>query len=399
MMQITDPAREEQIPALLRLGFRPFFLAGALFSLISLLLWGMFLFHGLDLEPYGGMLWWHMHEMIFGFTLAIIAGFLLTAVQTWTGLPGLKGVQLALLFSLWLAGRILLLFPGSISQLLIASIDVAFPLVTAALMANYVIRVKMWRNLVFTPVLLMMALANALMHAGVITGDFTQAYQGAYGSIFLITLLMVILGGRVIPFFTSNKLGLPPVTRYKVIELGSIVPLVLLTVLVLAGLAEKLALLSALCALLAGIANLIRVATWRGQKTLSIPLLWSLHAAYLFIVIGLLLAFLHYAGAPVAPTIMIHALTVGGIGGLVLAMISRVSLGHTGRPLQSGKAINLAFGLIIAAAIARLMPAVLPYQYDIWLMISITLWLTAYGIFFVVYLPVLSRPRVDGRPG
>ncbi|WP_281645202.1 NnrS family protein [Parendozoicomonas sp. Alg238-R29] len=399
MMQISDPTLEERIPALFRLGFRPFFLAGVLFSMISLMLWGLSLFGSLTLQPYGGMLWWHMHEMVFGFTMAIIAGFLLTAVQTWTGVPAIKGKPLMLLFGLWLAGRVLLLVPGSVPLMLIAGIDIAFPVITAALMASYVIRVKMWRNLMFTPVLLLMALASGIMHAGVIAGDYTLAWQGAYGSIYLVALLMAILGGRVIPFFTANRLKLPKPETNKPRELGSIIPLVLLTLLMLSGTDDQFPQLTGFIALIAAIANLSRLTSWQGRKTLRIPLLWSLHLSYLFIVLGLFLAFLHYMDTGVTSSIMIHALTVGGIGGLILAMISRVSLGHTGRPLKTGKTIALSFILIAAAAIVRILPALLPLQTNLWLMISITLWLMAYGIFFVIYLPILSRPRVDGKSG
>ena len=399
MLQISDPDQQESTPAFFRLAFRPFFLAGALFSAISLALWGLTLFYGIRFLPYGGIVWWHMHEMLFGFTLAIIAGFLLTAVQTWTGIKSIKGLPLAGLFALWLSARVLLLFPDVISPLIVAALDVAFPLLTAALMASYVISKRMWRNLIFTPVLLFMAAANAMMYAGVMNQDFALAYQGAYAGVYLIAFLMVVLGGRVIPFFTANKLGFTKAEPIKQLELAAIVPLGLIVVMMLFGLDDRFPLVTAVLAGVCFVANLVRFWRWRGYESFSVPLLWSLHGAYLFIVAGLLLMALHYAGLPVEATIMVHAMTVGGIGGLVLAMIARVSLGHTGRPLKAGMPVQLAFLLILMAAVVRLLPSVFPAFYTVFILTSICLWVLAYGIFFVIYMPILSSPRVDGKDG
>ncbi|WP_211829511.1 NnrS family protein [Kistimonas asteriae] len=399
MHQIIDRQQAARLHPLLRLGFRPFFLAGALFSIACLVPWGFYLLNGTDLSPYGGMLWWHMHEMVFGFSSAIIAGFLLTAVQTWTGIPGLKGMPLAALVLLWLAGRLLLVTPGNVPPLMIALVDCAFPLVTAFIMARYVIRVKMWRNLVFTPVLLLMSLASARMYYGQMSGDYSHVTGGAYSGVYLITLLMVVLGGRVIPFFTAKGTGTLQAEKRQWVEACAIIPLIIMALLVVSGLSGWLPWLVALCAAIALTANLIRFLSWRSLLTLGTPLLWSLHGAYAFILLGLLLTVMHYAGLPVPATSMIHALTLGGIGGLILAMMARVSLGHTGRPLVTGKAMALAFFLILMSAIIRLSAGLLTTgTVHAWLS-SIALWVSAYGIFFIVYLPMLSKPRVDGAPG
>ncbi|MRI31473.1 NnrS family protein [Endozoicomonas sp. OPT23] len=399
MMQINDPAVQETTTPLFRLAFRPFFLGGALFSVISLLLWGGSLFYGARFTPYGGIVWWHMHEMIFGFTLAIIAGFLLTAVQTWTGIKSIKGMPLAAFCLLWLAARVMLLFPDAVNPWLAGIVDIAFPLVTAGLMANCVLRKKMWKNLVFAPVLLLMTLASGMMHWGVINQDYALAHQGAYGGVYLIALLMVILGGRVIPFFTVNKMGFEKSVPSKPRELCAIIPLALIVLMMLSGLNNQLPMAVAVLAGVSFVANLLRMVSWKGWKTTPVPLLWSLHVAYLFIVLGLLFMAMHYAGLAIEPTIMIHAMTVGGIGGLVLAMISRVSLGHTGRPLNAGMPIQFAFLMIVMAAVVRLLPTFMPSLYNSLVLTSICLWSLAYGIFFIVYLPILSQPRVDGNPG
>lgn len=404
MQPIIDRQQQEKITPLLRLGFRPFFLAGALFSIACLIPWGIYLQNGSGFAPYGGMLWWHMHEMIFGFSSAIIAGFLLTAVQTWTGIPGLKGMPLAALFLLWLAGRVVLVAPGNIPPMLTAIIDCSFPVVTAALMARYVIQAKMWRNLIFTPVLLLMSLASLRMHFGLINGgqinvDYRFVIEGAYSGVYLITLLMVVLGGRVIPFFTAKGTGTKQAAPRKWVEVCAIIPLLLMTLLLLAGFSAQLSWLMALLAAVAFAANLTRFLSWNSRLTVKNSLLWSLHGAYVFILMGLLLTTLHYAGLPVASTTMIHALTVGGIGGLILAMIARVSLGHTGRTLKAPKAITLAFALIMASAIIRITANLIPSGTPHAWLTSVVLWVCAYGIFLIVYLPILSRARTDGAPG
>ncbi len=193
--------------AFIRLAFRPFFLLGALFSLLSLLVWLAFWHGNLWLTPYGGMLWWHQHEMLFGFGSAIIAGFLLTAVQNWTGRPGLSGWPLLALVSLWLTARLLLAYAAHLPAWWLLLIDGAFLPLVALAMAKPVITVRMWRNLMFVPVLLALALTNIAMHVGVITGNALLIREAGHLAILIITLVMVLLGGRVIPFLRRANWG------------------------------------------------------------------------------------------------------------------------------------------------------------------------------------------------
>ncbi|SHE30870.1 uncharacterized protein involved in response to NO [Modicisalibacter ilicicola DSM 19980] len=387
-----------------RLAFRPLFLLGTLFSLLAMLVWGGFWHGTLLLEPLGGMIWWHQHEMLFGFVAAIAAGFLLTAVQNWTGQPSLKGWPLLGLVAVWLAGRLLLAFPqalGNLDPLLIALVDLAFLPLVAAVMARLVIRVKQWRNLIFLPVLTLLVIANVLMHAGMLHGDGELVRQGAYLAVLLISQLMIILGGRVIPFFTSLRLKRQkpqPVPMLEKLAIGSVVALVAILLLAVVGLAVP-PIVTAVIALLAGLANLLRLARWEGWRTLHEPLLWGLHASYGFVALG----FLMYALAAMnllPATLAVHALTMGGMSTMILAMISRVSLGHTGRPIETLPGIGLALGLMLAATVLRaLIPAIWPQVTHWMLSLSILLWCLAYATFLMLYTRPLLSARVDGKDG
>jgi uncharacterized protein involved in response to NO len=194
-------------PALFRLAFRPFFLLGSLFSIISLTLWAASITGHLNLAVYGGPLWWHVHEMLFGFVSAIVVGFLLTAVRTWTGQPGLKGASLACLVVLWLAGRLVLFLPAVIPLWVAALTDLAFLPLAALVLARPVVRVRQWRNIVFVPLLLAMTAANAGMHWAVLTGNPDIQYLAGNAMVMFVTLLMTIMAGRVVPMFTANGTG------------------------------------------------------------------------------------------------------------------------------------------------------------------------------------------------
>ena len=191
MQPIADNAKLDKIPAIFQLGFRIFFLSGSLFGVISLFLWGSQLFHGIAIRPMGGSFWWHSHEMVFGFSIAIIAGFLLTAVQTWTSIPSVKGRNLSLLFVVWLSARLLLLFPGTIPMQVISAIDLAFlPLVAFAL-GYPIIRIKQWRNLIFVPILLLLFIENFIVHRGLWIEQPTMARDGIWSAVLTVILLII----------------------------------------------------------------------------------------------------------------------------------------------------------------------------------------------------------------
>ncbi|MDR5866852.1 NnrS family protein [Halomonas koreensis] len=386
---------------LARLAFRPFFLLAALFGMAALLVWLAFWHGDILLRPLGGMLWWHQHEMLFGFAAAVVAGFLLTAVQNWTGRPSLRGWPLLGLVALWLAGRGLLAFPQGLPPALIAAVDLLFLPLVAAVLARLVIAARRWRNLVFLPALGLLTLANLAMHLGVANGDAALVRQGAHLAVLLIAGLMVVLGGRVIPMFTANRLGRPkpaPCPRLEGLTLGSLLALVLVQLAVMAGAPLPGGLHAGLLGL-AALANGLRLARWGGHRTLGEPLLWSLHASYAAIPLGLAMWALAALGA-FRVELAVHALTIGGMGTMMLAMMARVSLGHTGRPIACLPGIGVALGMLLVAAVVRapvlaLFPAITHLTYSL----GIILWCLAYAIFLLHYVVPLTTPRVDGQDG
>ncbi|UYG07665.1 NnrS family protein [Halomonas sp. M4R1S46] len=386
---------------LARLAFRPFFLLASLFGVVALMVWLAFWHGDVLLRPQGGLLWWHQHEMLFGFAAAVVAGFLLTAVQNWTGLPSLRGWPLLGLVALWLAGRVLLAMPLGLPPLLPALVDLAFLVVVAAVMARLVIAARRWRNLVFLPALGLLVLANLAMHLGVLQGDAVLIRQGAYLAVLLITALMVVIGGRVIPMFTANRLGRAkpaPLPWLERLTLGSMAALVLAQLAAVLGLSLPGAGLAGLTGL-AALANTLRLARWDGLHTLREPLLWGLHASYAFLCLGLAMWALAALGA-FRVELAVHALTIGGMGTMMLAMMARVSLGHTGRAIESLPGIGVALALLIAAAVLRspvlaLFPGISHWTYNL----GIIFWCLAYAIFLLHYALPLSTARLDGKDG
>lgn len=397
MLNIEEPASSNTVTPLLRLAFRPLFLGGSIFSAIAMLLWLALLQGWLQITPYGNTLLWHGHEMLFGFVAAIILGFLLTAVQNWTGITGIKGRPLLILAGLWLTARVLML--QNQWQPLTALIDLAFIPLGGYFLARPLVQIRQYRNLIFIPVLLAMLLANGAFHYGVIYDQPIISQQALQLMIWLVVLIMTILGGRVIPFFTANGTQTPKANPSKIIELSTIVSTILLVLVMGLGIRLEPPIITGVL-IITGLLHLIRFAKWRFWITFSVPLLWSLHAAYAFIPLGILaIAFsfnsewLNYATA-------LHALTAGAMGTMIISMMARVSLGHTGRPLQPAPIMSLAFTAIISAALTRVIgawifPSLTPQT---WL-IAALLWCLGYGLFALIYWPILSQPRADGRQG
>ncbi len=401
MMQITDLQKEQKITPLLRLGFRPFFLSGALFSVIAITLWLLMYKGAVNLAPLGGGYWWHIHEMIFGFGCAIIAGFLLTAVQNWTGVRGAQGSTLLILFLLWLAGRVVVLFPDLLGDALTTIIDLSFLPVVAFVLGKPIIAIKQYRNLFFVPLLMLFTIANGEMHLAIYYPDTFTITFAAYAGVMLVTFLMSVMAGRVVPMFTANGTQTPKATALPWLDKATngSVGIAMLSLLLqpVVGFSETF---FGVILIIAGIFQTMRWLRWRPWITLGVPLLWSIHISIKFIAYGLILLGMSYLIAEIPSNHIWHLLTVGGMGGLILAMISRVSLGHTGRPLSPPKAMTLAYILITLAALVRALgPWILPEKTMIFIDISGTFWLLAFGIFVVTYGPMLISARKDGRPG
>ena len=401
MMQITDLQKEQKIPPLFRLGFRPFFLSGAIFSIVAITIWLLILKGALNFTPLGGGYWWHIHEMIFGFGCAIVAGFLLTAVQNWTGVRGAQGNILIILLALWLLGRISLLFPAFFGETLSMIIDLSFLPVVAFILAKPIIAIKQYRNLFFIPLLLLFTIANLEMHLAIINPQTFSINLSGYAAVLLITFLISVMAGRVTPMFTANGTQTDKATPAPWLDKltnGSLA--VLMIILLLHPIVGFNSVVFGILLIAAGIFQAIRWARWKPWITLAVPLLWSLHLALKFIWFGLILLGISYLTPEIPSNHIWHLLTIGGIGGLILAMISRVSLGHTGRPLTPPKAMSLAFILMTISALIRTFgPWLMPTATSIFIDISGFCWILSFAIFVYYYGPMLTSPRADDRPG
>ena len=392
---LVQPIDSRPRQAVWGLGFRPFFLGGSLFALLALLLWAGVLAGALAPTPAGGMLAWHRHEMLFGFAAAIIAGFLLTAVQNWSGIPGLSGRALQGLFMLWLLGRAswFLPLPGS----LLVMVEGSFlPLVALAL-ARPIVQRRLRNNYPIVGLVVLIAACQWLTLAGWLRQDELWQRRGVFAGLWLVAAMMTVLGGRVIPMFTRRGLGnmsaAPPrpwLDRACLL-LSVAVPLTFATGL---GDSPHTGLAVLFFALFA--VHAARLVLWHDRGLWRVPLLWSLHLAYAWIALACLGMALWHAGMAVNPSLVTHALTVGAMAGLMLAMMARVSLGHTGRPLQVPASIAWAFALMQMASVARV---IVPLFTPLGVSLAALCWSLALLLFLRHYLPILLRPRVDGMPG
>jgi len=400
-MQITDLQKEQKIPPFFRLGFRPFFLSGAIFSIVAITIWLLILKGALNFTPLGGGYWWHIHEMIFGFGCAIVAGFLLTAVQNWTGVRGAQGNVLIGLLALWLLGRISLLFPSFFGETLSMIIDLSFLPIVAFVLGKPIIAIKQYRNLFFIPLLLLFTIANLEMHLAIINPQTFSINLSGYAAVLLITFLISVMAGRVTPMFTANgtqTVKSTPAPWLDKLTNGSLA--VLMIILLLHPIVGFNSVIFAILLIAAGGFQAIRWARWKPWITLAVPLLWSLHLALKFIWFGLIVLGISYLLPEVPSNHIWHLLTIGGISGLILAMISRVSLGHTGRPLTPPKAMSFAFILMTISALIRTFgPWFKPTATSIFIDISGFCWILSFAIFVYYYGPMLTTARADDRPG
>jgi uncharacterized protein involved in response to NO len=391
---IEDPDRNRASRfALFALGFRPFFLLAGISAVLLVPLW-IHSFSGASAAfVYYDPLTWHGHEMLFGYSVAVIAGFLLTATQNWTGLPTANGKALVGLALVWLGGRVL---PFFAPPWLIAAVDLSFLPLLGIAIALPILRSRQRQQLVFLLVLAALTVANLMVHLQLLGFEPSSARLGLKLATYLVILLVVILGGRVIPFFTDRGLGGETSRSWKTVEILSIASLPLLVVMDLAS-APQLAI--AVLAGLAALLHAIRLYGWYQTAIWRVPLLWVLHLGYAWIVIGLLLLALGVGGY-INPLLYLHAFTLGTIGGMTLGMMARVSLGHTGRELKVGWPLSTAFALINLAAVTRIiLPLFYAQSYNLWIMLAGIFWTLAFALFLLVYAHILILPRIDGRPG
>jgi len=381
---------------LFALGFRPFFLLSGLFAILSIALWVPTFVGWLPLNSYYGQIGWHSHEMIFGYTAAVIAGFLLTSVRNWTEMTTPQGSSLAALTLIWCLGRILPFFPSALSAELIALVDLSFLPALAVGIGVPLVRRGDRRNLLFLPLIAVFWLANILVHLALLGFVPNLAHKAVILGLNLVVLLIVIMGGRVIPFFTERALQAVRIKRWNAIERLAIISVIAFTLAEFFFIDPRVA---GVFAGVAAIANGIRLGGWYTYRYWRVPLLWVLHLGYGWIVAGFMLKAGSALGV-IPPQFTVHAFSLGAIGVLTMGMMARVSLGHTGRPLKVGAGMVIAFAAVNLAAVTRgLLPILQPQWFPQVVILSGVLWLVAYAIFIVVYVPVLLQPRLDGKLG
>ena len=385
-------------PAVLSAGFRPFFLLAALWAAVAIPLW-LLIFAG-QAQVSSALLpaIWHVHEMVFGYGAAVVAGFLLTSIPNWTGRLPLQGGPLAILVLLWIAGRLAVLLSASIGATPAAALDLTFPLLFLAVVAREIVAGRNWRNLPMVAALTALFLGNLLVHLDAIGVTGTAEFGNRLG---VATLLMLIsfVGGRIVPSFTRNWLAKqrPEVASPAQFDTIDRIVLALIALTLLVWLFAGETVVAPWTELVGGIAVAARLARWRGQATRREPLLWVLHLAYGWLALGfLLLAFNGFM--PLLPeTTALHALTVGAIGTMTLAVMTRASLGHTGHPLIAGPGTTAIYVLVTIAAVTRLLAPLSEDHYLVALACSGTAWSGAFGLFVVLYAPPLMRPRAKGE--
>lgn len=381
-------------------GFRPFFLAAGLYAVIAIGAWLWILIAGA--QPFGGLpaYLWHGHEMLFGFIGAAIGGFLLTAVPSWTGTRGYAGAPLVLLAALWLAGRIAFASSAWLPWPVLAACELAYLPVLAFLIGRTLVRARN-RNFPMLVIIAALWAIDAWFLVALRRGDPALASRALVTGIGVVLLLVTIIGGRIVPAFTASALrrrGIDAEIRSR-----PAVEAVVIGSMVLGALFDALPPLhvaAGMIAAIAAIAQALRLSGWRSLRTLDEPIVWVLHAAYAWLPLGLVLkATFLLSGAPWA-AFWLHGLTIGAAATMILAVTTRASLGHTGRPLVVSRAIAIAYALLVAAALVRVFgPSLLPSSYLATLEGAALLWIAAFAIYVTVYAPILTLGRADGKPG
>ena len=377
----------------LRLGFRPFYIGTALVACLTVPLWIAAFLGWINLQLPVTPLLWHAHEMLFGFAAGVIAGFLLTAVKAWTGLATPRGAALGALFVLWAAARIAGLTGPYVVY---AVLDVLLLPAVGVILLRVLLRAKNRRNLPLIGVLMLLGGANLAFHLSVLGVIDIPPVQALYAGLAMIVMIESVMAGRVVPAFTMS---VNPGLKIKIARWSELTTLgVTALALALWVLAPPGPVTFVACAL-AAVLHAVRLAQWHPWFTRNRPILWILHLAYAWIVVGFaLLALAQLGWVAVSPAV--HALAVGTTGGLIIGMITRTARGHTGRQLQVSKPEVLAYVLVMGAALLRvLVPVATPQWYAAALVVAGLAWSLAFAIYLVLYTPWLLQTRADGKDG
>ncbi|HVW67754.1 MAG TPA: NnrS family protein [Steroidobacteraceae bacterium] len=386
--------------ALWNYGFRPFFLAAGLSAALLIPWWAGAFAWGVALGSHWPPLLWHGHEMLFGFITAAIAGFLLTAVPSWTGARGFAGRPLQLVAAVWLFGRILIATSVLWPRSLVAGVDLIFLPSLAGLVLPPLARARN-RNTPLLAVLTALWATNVAFYWGLFRGDGQLSLHALTVGIDIVLVLVTVIGGRIIPAFTSaafKQRGIAgTIHTWRGVTPAAIGVMLILTIVDLwrpdtpgAG----------VIAAAAALIQAVRIAQWQGLRTVRMPIVWVLHLGYLWLPVGLALKALALLGGVSFAAFYLHALTIGAATTMIVAVMTRASLGHTGRALIVARPTVYAYGFLTAAVIARVFgPASLPLSYPAVIVLAAILWTVAFVLFLRVYAPILWSPRMDGKPG
>lgn len=389
---------QKQLHPFWMLGFRPFFLLGAALAVAVICIW-MFVISGKSLTTsFSAPYIWHAHEMIYGYALAITAGFLLTATQNWTGIRGVHGGKLMILVFVWLSARVLPLLPseGNTLPLLASFVDLSFIPLLVFFLRPYLGIPEQKRNRIFFVCFLLLFGGNVLVHLDAHVSTLALAHQGNLLGLGAIILAVTIIAGRVLPFFTKSAVPNAKISSSPWVE-KAIVPITVLWALGKAF--DDGGIVASVAAFLAFVLHFKRWLGWHSWQARKNPILWILHVGYLWLVIGFALDALLYFRLFI-PSLATHAYAVGCIGILTYGMISRVALGHSGRPIRADRFIVTGYILLNVAAIARVIVPILnpSLTYKATLTAG-WLWVIAFTIFCLRYWPILTKPRIDGKVG
>jgi len=387
-----------EVVELLREGFRPFFLGAGLFAVLGMILWWGYFQFGWTLPVAASPALWHGHEMIFGFVAAAIAGFILTALPNWTKTAPVTGRWLAALVVLWLLGRLLVTTSEFWPAGLVAVVDTAFLVSLAGYVGWALIESQNWRNLVFLAALFAVIGGNVLFHAELLGLADDGASDGLRLALNGIALLITIIGGRIVPAFTRNALDREGIAHdIKPRAWLDMAVIVAVFAVIPADLFARGTFTAAAVTLVAAILSALRFLTWQSERTLGMPIVWSLHLGYLWLVVGLFMKGLAASLPSLAGIVWIHAMTIGAVGTMVLAVMTRATLGHTGGALLASRTTAVAYGAVSVSAIARIIaPEVPDALYMFFLGLSAIAWIAVFATFVVEFWPRLTGTQDTG---
>lgn len=388
--EFVTPVSSLSIPVMSK-GFRPFFFMAACFAIAMIPIWVLSFVDAAYPLGYLDMIYWHAHEMIFGFSVAVIAGFLLTAVGNWTGRETAIGFKLLALSVLWLLGRVLMSFGGGLPKWLCAGVDLLFLPALIFVLAGPIIAAKNKNNWGVLGVLVFLFFMNLSIHFG-------WGRPGCLIAIDGMIFLILLITGRILVPYTRNRVNINTIRSHPILDkftLASMAGLILFELFL-----PSESMILTVLALLTAILALLRSVHWGARYSFHDPMLWILHLGYLWVPIGLFLRGILLFWPAIPASISTHALTVGALGSLTLGMMSRVTLGHTGHNMVASTSITGAFMIVTCAALTRVfLPILVPSDMRSALILSGLFWTLAFALFLVSYTSILLKPRADGMPG